>query len=148
MYKKIMVAIDDSETSRCALNEALQIARAANSKLFITHVTDEALLNMHGHVLSHMADADSASNALAKAGQKLLDDALATATGIDAHTLLLHGNNRRISETLADTARELDVDLIVIGRHGRRGLATLILGSVAEQLTKMADASVLLVRNH
>lgn len=148
MYKKIMVAIDDSETSRCALNEALQIARAANSKLFITHVTDEALLNMHGHVLSHMADADSASNALAKAGQKLLDDALATATGIDAHILLLHGNNRRISETLADTARELDVDLIVIGRHGRRGLATLILGSVAEQLTKMADASVLLVRNH
>ncbi|QKV56977.1 MAG: universal stress protein [Dechloromonas sp.] len=148
MYKKILVAIDDSETSRCALNEALQIARAANSKLFITHVTDEALLNMHGHVLSHMADADSASNALAKAGQKLLDDALATATGIDAHTLLLHGNNRRISETLADTARELDVDLIVIGRHGRRGLATLILGSVAEQLTKMADASVLLVRNH
>ena len=148
MYKKILVAIDDSETSRCALNEALQIARAANSKLFITHVTDEALLNMHGHVLSHMADADSASNALAKAGQKLLDDALATATGIDAHTLLLHGNNRRISETLADTARELDVDLIVIGRHGRRGLATLILGSVAEQLAKMADASVLLVRNH
>lgn len=148
MYKNIMVAIDDSETSRCALNEALQIARAANARLFITHVTDEALLNMHGHVLSHMADADSASNALTKAGQKLLDDALATATGIDAHTLLLHGNSRRVSEALADKAKELDVDLIVIGRHGRRGLATLILGSVAEQLAKMADASVLLVRNH
>ena len=148
MYKNIMVAIDDSETSRCALNEALQIARAANAKLFITHVTDEALLNMHGHVLSHMADADSATNALTKAGQKLLDDALAMATGIDAHTLLLHGNNRRVSETLADKAKELSIDLIVIGRHGRRGLATLILGSVAEQLAKMADASVLLVRNH
>ena len=148
MYKNIMVAIDDSETSRCALNEALQIARAANAKLFITHVTDEALLNMHGHVLSHMADADSATTALTQAGQKLLDDALATATGLEANALLLHGNSRRVSETLADKAKELDVDLIIIGRHGRRGLATLILGSVAEQLAKMADASVLLVRNH
>jgi hypothetical protein len=36
----------------------------------------------------------------------------------------------------------------VIGRHGRRGIATLILGSVAEQLAKIADASVLLVRKH
>ena len=40
------------------------------------------------------------------------------------------------------------MDLIIIGRHGQRGLATLILGSVAEQLAKIADASVLLVRKH
>ncbi|MBK8321056.1 MAG: universal stress protein [Betaproteobacteria bacterium] len=44
--------------------------------------------------------------------------------------------------------RLLEVDLIIIGRHGRRGLATLILGSVAEQIAKIATASVLLVRKH
>ena len=148
MYKNILVAIDDSETSRCALSEALNIARAASAKLFITHVADEALLNMHGHVLSHMADADGAADKLSQAGQKLLDDALATATGVAAETLLLHGSNRRVSETIAEKAGELGVDLIVIGRHGRRGLATFILGSVAEQLAKIANASVLLVRKH
>ena len=48
----------------------------------------------------------------------------------------------------AEKARELSVDLIIIGRHGQRGLATLLLGSVAEQLAKISDASVLLVRKH
>jgi len=147
MYKNILVAID-SETSQCALKEALHIARTSNAKLYISHVTDEALLNMHGHVLSHMADVDSAVATLVNAGQKLLDEAMKSAVGVNAETLLLHSANRRVSETLADKAKELDVDLIVIGRHGRRGLATFILGSAAEQIARIAEASVLLVRKH
>jgi nucleotide-binding universal stress UspA family protein len=70
------------------------------------------------------------------------------ATDVDAEAMILEASNRRVSETIADKARELGVDLIVIGRHGQRGLATLILGSVAEQLAKISDASVLLVRKH
>ena len=46
MYKNILVAIDDSETSRCALVEAMQIAKTNQAKLYITHVVDEVLLNM------------------------------------------------------------------------------------------------------
>lgn len=149
MYKKILVAIDDSETSSSALREAILIAKANNAKLYITHVTDETLLNMHHHVFSHMADADNNAIAtLTQAGQKLLDEAMMSATGIDAEPLLLHATNRRVSEAIIDKAKELEVDLIIIGRHGRRGLATLILGSVAEQIAKIATASVLLVRKH
>lgn len=148
MYKNILVAIDDSETSACALKEAQHIAKNCNAKLYIAHVSDETLLNMHGHVLSHMADVDSAVNTLTQAGQKLLEEALKTSSDLAAETLLLKSGNRRVSETLADKAKELGVDLIVIGRHGRRGLATFILGSVAEQLAKIAEASVLLVRKH
>ena len=149
MYKKILVAIDDSETSQCALAEALHIARTSSAKLYVVHVTDETLLNMHHHVFSHMADADNNAVAtLTAAGQKLLDAALQSAKGVDAEPLLLHASERRVSETVADKARELGVDLIIVGRHGRRGLATLLLGSVAEQLAKIADASVLLVRKH
>lgn len=149
MYKNILVAIDDSETSLCALKEAIHFARSSSAKLYITHVADETLLNMHHHVFSHMADADNnAVSTLTKAGQKLLDEAMKSADGIDATPLLLHASNRRVSETIVEKATELGVDLIVIGRHGRRGLATLILGSVAEQLAKMSSASVLLVRKH
>lgn len=149
MYKNILVAIDDSETSRCALTEALHIARCSSAKLYITHVADETLLNMHHHVFSHMADADNkAVSTLTKAGQQLLDEAMKSADGVDATAVLVHASDRRVSETINEKAAELDVDLIVIGRHGQRGLATLILGSVAEQLAKIADASVLLVRKH
>lgn len=148
MYKNILVAIDDSETSRCALAEALHIARTSNAKLYVTHVADETLLNMHGRTFSTSLNIDHAIAAIAEAGRALLDQAMQSATGVNAEPLLLEARHRRVSETLADKAKELGVDLIVIGRHGQRGLATLILGSVAEQLAKIADASVLLVRNH
>jgi len=86
--------------------------------------------------------------AIRGAGAKILDDARAAASGIDAETILLETMKRRVSEVLVDKSRELGCDLIVIGRHGQRGLARLILGSVAEQVAKIADASVLLVRKH
>ena len=148
MYKKILVAIDDSETSRSALREALHIARTSNAKLFITHVADETMLNMHHHVLTNMANVEGAIDNLSKAGIKLLDEAMKSADGVNAEPLLLEALSRRVSETIADKARELNVDLIIIGRHGQRGLATFILGSVAEQLARISDASVLLVRKH
>jgi nucleotide-binding universal stress UspA family protein len=56
----------------------------------------------------------------------LLDEAMTSADGVKAEALLLEARQRRVSETLADKAKELGVDLIVIGRHGQRGLATLI----------------------
>jgi len=148
MYKKIMVAIDDSETSRCALAEALHLARISDARLYITHVADETLMGMHGRTFTTSLNIDHAIKAIAEAGQKLLDEAIADAEGITAETLLLEARNRRVSEVLADKAGELGVDLIVIGRHGQRGIARLILGSVAEQLAKIANASVLLVRKH
>ena len=148
MYKNILVAIDDSETSRCALKEALHIARSSNAKLYITHVADETLLSMHSRTVSTTLDFNQAVSAIADAGRKLLDEAMQSAAGVNAEPLLLEALNRRVSETLADKAKELNVDLIIIGRHGKRGLATLILGSVAEQLARIAHASVLLVRKH
>ena len=148
MYKNVLVAIDDSETSRCALAEAKHIAKTSQAKLYIAHVVDEVLLNMHGHAMLDMGGADSAVANLRRAGETLLANAMQDVAGINAESVLIEAQKRRVSETLAEKAKELNVDLIVIGRHSQRGLATLILGSVAEQLAKIADASVLLVRKH
>jgi nucleotide-binding universal stress UspA family protein len=148
MYKNILVAIDDSETSRCALAEALHIARTSNAKLYITHVADETLLGMHGRTFSTTLNLDHAIKAIADAGRKLLDDAMQSADRRQRRSPAARSPPAPRFRNLADKAKELGVDLIVIGRHGQRGLATLILGSVAEQLAKIADASVLLVRKH
>ena len=148
MYKTILVAIDDSETSRSALAEALHIARTSNAKLYISHVADETMLNIHGHALSSVINMEGAVSNIIQAGRALLDKAMAQAEGVNAEPLMLEARNRRVSETISEKAKELNVDLIIIGRHGQRGLATLILGSVAEQLAKIADASVRLVRKH
>jgi nucleotide-binding universal stress UspA family protein len=47
---------------------------------------------------------------------------------------------------LADTARELNADLIVVGSHGRTGVARVLLGSVGEKTVRFASASVLVAR--
>ena len=148
MYKNILVAIDDSETSRCALAEAKHIAKASQAKLYIVHVVDEVLLTIHGHAMLDMGSSDSAICKLRHAGQTLLENAMKDTGEIKAEALLLETQKRRISETLAEKGNELNIDLIVVGRHGQRGLATLLLGSVAEQLAKISNASVLLVRKH
>jgi nucleotide-binding universal stress UspA family protein len=148
MYKKILVAIDDCETSQSALREALLIAKASNAKLYIAHVADNTLMNAHGHTTETSVDIEHSINEISSAGKTLLDQAIKSADGVDAEALLLETRHGRISELLSEKAKELGVDLIIIGRHSRRGLATLILGSTAEQLAKIATASVLLVRRH
>ena len=150
MYQKIIVAVDDSETSRCALAEAINIARAANARLHIVHVADEVLLGMHHRAVTTTLDFEHAMTAIRDAGVTILEAARATAgaAGVEAEIILLETMKRRVSEVLVDKARELGCDLIVIGRHGQRGLALLLLGSVAEQVARLSDASVLLVRKH
>ena len=150
MYQKIIVAVDDSETSRCALAEAVNIATATNARLHIVHVADEVLLGMHHRAVTTTLDFEHAMTAIRDAGVTILEAARATAgaAGVEAEIILLETMKRRVSEVLVDKARELGCDLIVIGRHGQRGLALLLLGSVAEQVARLSDASVLLVRKH
>lgn len=148
MYKQILVAIDDSDTSRGALAEAVHIARCSGARLTIVHVADETLMGMHHRTFSTTLNLDHARQAIAAAGRELLAEAARAAAGVEVDTVLLEARERRVSEVLVDRAASLGADLIVLGRHGRRGLARLLLGSVAEQVAKMADASVLLVREH
>ena len=148
MYKKILVAIDDSETSRCALAEAQHLARTHGARLCITHVADETLMGMHHRTFSTTLNLDHARQAIADAGRKLLEEANQDMAGIDTETLLLEASTQRVSETIVDAAKAWQADLIVVGTHGRRGLERLILGSVAEQLVRLAPVSILLVRKH
>lgn len=148
MYKKILVAIDDSDTSRCALEEAKYLARTHGARLCITHVADETLLGMRHYTLPTTLNLDSARQALVDAGKTLVDEAKQEATGIDAETLVLEASSQRISEIITDAAKAWQADLIVVGTHGRRGVQRLILGSVAEQLVRLSPISILLVRKH
>ena len=68
--------------------------------------------------------------------------------GLEVEVLLKESSNQRIAEVIVATAEAAGADLILCGTHGRRGLQRLILGSVAEQLVRLATVSTLLVRHH
>ena len=141
MYKKIMVAIADDKISRIALEEAQYIAAIRGAVLCIVHTVTKGI------------DDDGANNL--KAGAALLERARIAAT-TDAtpvvETRLLDAEERygrtAIMEAIAAAVTEWGADLIVVGTEGRRGLERLVTGSVAEQLVKTVEISILLVRAH
>ena len=133
MFMKVMVAIDGSETSLEALQEAKNIAASYHGTLRIVYA------------VGNSDDADQ------QAGLKLLEHAKsAVGDGLDVETRLLqaeaaYGLNG-ITEAITSAVNEWGADLLVVGTANRRGLERLVIGSVAEQLVAKVDASILLVR--
>jgi len=150
MYKKIFVAIDDSPTSQKALAEAIQLARSSQAALCIAHAADESLLAQHGMGFGSYIDVDRTKQAIREGSESLLADARqqAIAAGVEAETSLLEATDKRVAELIAAGAEAYGADLIVVGTHGRRGVARLLVGSVAENLVRIATTSLLMVRAH
>jgi nucleotide-binding universal stress UspA family protein len=148
MYKRILVAIDGSETSKLALDHALQLAKEQHARLRIAHVVEavgKSIPLMGGYPF----DAAALQQTLRDDGKELLAATAANLRGqIDAETALLEAQDttERTAAVLAREAQRWEADLIAVGTHGRRGFDRMFLGSVAESLIRVAPAPVLLVR--
>jgi nucleotide-binding universal stress UspA family protein len=145
MYKHIMVAVDGSQTSNLALEEAIRLAGEQHASLKLIHVVDQTLINWdEGGWLDYSA----MQEALSKAGQKIIDDAAqrVRAAGLETETAVVESVARRLADVIAEEAGRWPADLIVMGTHGRRGFDRLLLGSVAEGVVRTAPAPVLLIK--
>lgn len=146
MFKRILVAVDASQTGELALETAIGLATESQAQLRIVHVVDTANINIG----AELADQYKMSESLVDNAQKILNRAerIADAAGVaaDAGLVTIDTLNKRIPDAIADDAEAWSADLIVIGTHGRRGLSRLLLGSVAEGVTRLATKPVLLVR--
>jgi nucleotide-binding universal stress UspA family protein len=148
MYKRILVAIDDSSTSAKALDEAINLAKALGAALCVAHAADEATLTQLGIGLENHLDIEQAKLEIRASSNALLDGAVAkaAAAGCSAEKKHMESSRRRIAEMIADAAQEWGADLVIVGTHGRRGFEALLVGSVAENLVRLASTSLLLVR--
>lgn len=147
MYKRILVPTDGSETANKALVAALQIARDSGGRVRIIHVIEEmAYLTGYEQYGGYSGELISA---MRETGNKVLNDAMAIAqaAGVEADNLLFDNFGERLGEVLANTAKQWDADLIVVGTHGRRGIGRMLLGSGAEQILRLAPVPVLVIRS-
>jgi nucleotide-binding universal stress UspA family protein len=147
MYKKILVAVDGSDTSNRALNAALQMAQESHGKVHMIHVVNE-LSYFSGHE-SYGAQLAEVIEIAQKAGNKILDDAVdaATVAGVAAERVYVERYGAGLGDIVSAAATRLGADLIVVGTHGRRGMGRLMLGSGAEQIIRYAPIPVLVVRS-
>ena len=140
-FRKILVPTDFTETSERALDWAFTLAERLGSAVTIMHSYETP---MAGFPDGAMLPATDFTGWLADASKKGLDAVLVRRTGgkVQVDGLLRQGVAWEEINRVAD---EINADLIVIGTHGRRGLARALLGSVAENVVRTATRPVLTI---
>lgn len=145
-YKRILVAVDGSEASTLAMQEAIKLAKDQQAILRIIYVADEFVIVGDGVPF----DFTQYENAVRGYGLSILNkmESLAQEAGISVESGIIENTEHsvRIPEKIVQEATNWQADLLVIGTHGRHGFSHLVLGSVAEGVIRMASIPVLLVR--
>jgi nucleotide-binding universal stress UspA family protein len=138
--KRILVPTDFSETSEAALRYAVELARAFKSQLYLLHVPE------------HPGEAAEAEYPIG------LFETMQNAAHDRLGHLLTEGDMRELrpecamrlgkpSEEIVRHAAEHEIDLIVMGTHGREGIARAFMGSIAEMVVRRATCPVLTVHH-
>ncbi|KWA28427.1 universal stress protein UspA [Burkholderia multivorans] len=146
MYNTIMVAFDGSASSKHALDEALKIAKANGAQVAVVYVVDRSALFAYAGRFDPQALVDELRrdgiDALRAAEHAIRQ---ASVNG-DTELVETDGLGEDVAARLQRYANEHDVDLAVVGTHGRRGIQRMLLGSVAERFVRRACCPVLLIR--
>jgi len=138
----MLVAVDGSHTSDMALQEALKLATETKAQLHLVHVSDISPAVEGG------LDPETFRRMARQEGNEVLSKvaSLASHSGVNVETVLLEAGPRQRSKAIVDEAKRWEADLIVMGTHGRAGVARLVLGSVAEGVVHVAPVPVILIR--
>ncbi len=148
-HKNILVALDDSKITDLVLQEVLKFKEHKNINVRLIHIVDATLIYHGGPGFDYL----TVINACLKDGQALLDRAKNTLCShaqfnVEQQIIELKPFQGRVAEAIVKEAQEWHADLLVMGTHGRRGFSHFILGSVAENIVRIATMPVLLVPAH
>ena len=137
--KSVLMATDLSPASVKPLHHALAIARYYGAKLYVAHVVSPIPYLMAGPGALQLG-CEGASQDMQQLQRHLLHDG--SLNGLDHEFIVRHGS---VWEELQAIIFQKQVDLVVVGTNGRRGIEKVLLGSVAEQVFRDATCPVLTV---
>ncbi len=138
-YHRILIAIDLSDEAIPVLQRAVAMARQHQAELHLLHVVEPLSLAYGGDI---PMDFSGIQEELQQQAQNSLNKYADRYKIAEEHRHLLSG---RPEAQIHQLCEELDCDLIVVGSHGRKGLA-LLLGSTANAVLHGAKCDVLAVR--
>jgi nucleotide-binding universal stress UspA family protein len=151
MWKRLLVPIDFSDCASRALELALGIARRDRASVTLLHVTPlppnlpaDALVTPPGETKAMRIDEYTTRGVRARL------EAIAGPLrdrGVDARTVALASSSDDVAEQILRAAGALGADVVVLGTHGRSGLAHVLLGSVAEKVIRRATVPVITIRS-
>ncbi len=138
-YKHILVGLDLSEDCRYVLERAKHLAADETTKISVVHVVEPLTFAYGGDIPVDLSEVQNQLEGQAKKHLKQVAEPL----GLDSSQL--HIVVGQPAAEMHDLASELDVDLIIVGSHGRKGFA-LLLGSTSNGVLHGANSDVLAVR--
>jgi nucleotide-binding universal stress UspA family protein len=145
--KNILVGTDFSESSDAALRYARELARRFGARLHVLHALEVPPMQLVGSEALAPLSPEVRVELEAEARANL--DRLVTPDDRRLFKAITAIRDRQTpTEAIAHYAADADIDLIVLGTHGRRGLSHLFMGSVAEKVVRTAPCPVLTVRRH
>jgi nucleotide-binding universal stress UspA family protein len=150
VFRRILVPIDGSPPSNRGLEEAIALAKNQGARLCLLHVIDELLMMPAFDASMYVPESYRREfiKTLQEEGRKLLANAAATARrrDINAEPVMLQTVGHRVADLVIKQAKKWRADVIVLGTHGRRGVARVLMGSDAEMVVRESPVPVLLVR--
>ena len=149
MYQRIMAAIDSGFATSKVLETAIQMAEKFGARLALCHALDDTILAQKGARVVFPEGISPIEDSLRAGANEFLTQAadLASARGVETEIRLVDSETEHVPEMLVRAASEWQADLLVLGMHSSQGVERLLGGSVAEQLTRNAGVSLMLVRS-
>jgi nucleotide-binding universal stress UspA family protein len=138
MYESILVPTDGSDGAAKAVEHAIELANWDGAALHTAYVVSTRDVG---------ADASEwdVPETLEEAAEAAIDDVIDRAEAADVDTIEATIARGVPYRAILDYVDEHDIDLVVMGTHGRTGLDRYLLGSVTERVVRMADVPVLAV---
>ena len=142
--KKILFPTDFSETSEEAAKYAVSYGKEFGAKVYVLHIVNERIIS-EGLNLPRLVSVADLEEEMTKEAKKRLQVLIPKeeAEGLDMETVIVRGEPFL---EIIRFAKEKDIDLIIIGTHGRSGFEHIIFGSTAEKVVRKAPCPVLSVR--
>lgn len=135
--EKVLVALDGSVYSEYAIDQAISLGDQCNSTIYLINVID--LYPEQMAVAPELTEKlSSEARQLLDAGKKKVEKA-----NLACETIVRMGGH--VHDLIIEEAKERDIDLIVMGTHGKTGLKGLFIGSVAQKVIGHAPCPVLVV---
>jgi nucleotide-binding universal stress UspA family protein len=138
--KKILIALDYNPSAQKVAEIGYTLAKSMNGKVILLHVISDVtyysslnyspIMGFDGFSSVDLVQTHTIDE-IKKAAQLYLDKSKQHLGDEKIQTVVKNGD---YGETILKTAKELDVNIIVMGTHSRRGLEKILVGSVAEKV--------------
>jgi len=139
--KKILIPTDGSDHSMRAAEYGVGIAKILDAQIISVFVIDDVVIRE----MSKMNAQEDVESELKENGQGYIKyiQGLASKEGVKASSFLARGTP---FEQIVHLAKELGIDLIVMGTYGRRGAERILIGSVTQRVIEYAQCPVLVIK--